>query len=114
MDYEDSSDFIPKLVSYLICSFFVGTIIALIFYFSGSGKYEGQNAEFWFNEYDEEVGKTEKLESRIEDLDTALEEANDNITSGNENITAVKNSNDVPELKEALNNLDIISTVDVP
>ena len=44
-----------------IGSFIGGAIIIGIvwFLFSGSGKYESENAEYWYNEYDAETAVSE-------------------------------------------------------
>ncbi len=98
----------------------LGTIItviligAVIWWFSGAGKYEGETAEFWFNAYDAETVKVEKLENRISDYETALEEANGNIEEANSQIRRAKNYawesyRDMGEILESLHQVNKVS-----
>lgn len=72
MDEDNKSNWIGGIIGILI----VG---AIIWWFSGAGKYEGRTAEEWFNVYDYETARNEELENRLSDYQTALEEANSNI-----------------------------------
>ncbi len=75
----------------------------------GLGKYEGQTAEEWFNQYEEASGQVEKLK-------TALQEANDNIEEANSDIDSAKSYEGASydDMVNALNSLDTVSTVDEP
>lgn len=49
--------------------FIAGVIIAAVIYFiflRGGGKYEGQNAEYWFNTYDSELEQHQQLKDCVE------------------------------------------------
>ncbi|MEK7559002.1 MAG: hypothetical protein AAB521_01715 [Patescibacteria group bacterium] len=92
-----------------IGSFIGGAIIIGIvwFLFSGSGKYEGENAEYWYNEYDAETAVSESYK-------TALEEANSNIEEANDMIDNAKSYDDAESLIDGVNSLEEIETVAEP
>lgn len=75
----------------------------------GVGKYEGQTAEEWFNQYDE-------ASAQVENLRDALQEANNNIEEANSNIESAKSNEGASydDMVDALNSLDIVNTVDEP
>ncbi len=84
--------------------------------FGDVGKYEGENADYWYDAYYEEVGKVEDLESQLSDYQDALSEANSNIETVNNNIDDAKwyawESYD--EMGEALDSLDPVDTISEP
>lgn len=57
--------------------FLIGALVWAFFF--QENKYEGRNAEEWFNAYDYETVRNEELENRLTDYQTALEEANSEI-----------------------------------
>ena len=87
----------------------IAVIWFVISIIGGIGKYDGQSAEEWFNEYDEASAK-------VEELRTALQEANHNIDEANVSIESAKSYEGASygEMLEALSSLDIVSTVDEP
>lgn len=92
-----------------------GAVIWFIFSaIGGVGKYEGQSAEEWFNQYDEASAKVEDLSTKVENLQTALQEANDHIETANNAIEEVKDSSSFNELRDAAENLETVDTVDEP
>lgn len=107
MDEYNKSSWIGGIIGFLI-------IGAIIWWFSGVGKYEGQNAEYWFNAYDAETAKVEELENRISDFETALQEANDNIETANSQIRRAKgyaweSYTEMGEILESLRQIDTVS-----
>ena len=89
---------------------------AIIWWFSGAGKYEGETAEYWFDEYDAETARVEELENRLSDFEAALEEANDNIEEANSQISEAQSYawESYTEMGEALENLSTVDTVAEP
>lgn len=75
----------------------------------GMGKYQGQTAEEWFNQYDE-------ASAQVEGLQTALQEANDNIDEANSNIEGAKSYEGASydDMVDALNSLNTVDNVDEP
>lgn len=62
MDDENDSSF--------GCLGIIVTIVILYFvfrFFGGIGKYEGESAEYWFNEYDAESAQYDELKTCVED-----------------------------------------------
>lgn len=62
MDEENNSNWIGAIIGIVI-------IGAVIWWFSGAGKYEGETAEYWFNAYDEAEAKYDEFRSCVEDYD---------------------------------------------
>lgn len=105
---------------------FIGWIIGIVviyFIFSaigsafgGIGKYEGQSAEEWYNEYDESEAQVADLQDKVDGLQSALDEANSNIDDANSEIDSAKSysGESYEEMEEAISNLDTVSTVDEP
>ncbi|MDP3982769.1 MAG: hypothetical protein Q8Q65_01695, partial [bacterium] len=83
---------------------------------SSIGKYEGQTAEEWFNEYNAASAQIDALNTRIEDFQYALQDANDNIEEANSNIESAKNysGGSYDEMDYALYSLDTVSTIAEP
>jgi len=63
MDEGNNSNWIGGIIGIVI-------IGAVIWWFSGAGKYEGETAEYWFNAYDEAEAKYDKFRSCVEDYDS--------------------------------------------
>lgn len=92
-------------------------VICFIFSAIGDfGKYEGQTAEEWFNEYDDASAQVEELNTEVEGLQTALQEANDNIEQANRNIESAKlySGESYGEIVDALDYLNTVNTIDEP
>lgn len=93
----------------------IGLIIGIVIVYSifngiGSmGKYEGQTAEEWYNEYDQ-------AEADLDAYKTAFEEANTNIEECNSKIESAKSyeGGSYEDMEYALNSLDTVDTVDEP
>lgn len=104
----------------------IGWIIGiLLFYFivssignaiGGIGKYEGQNAEEWYNQYDESESEVADLQDKVDNLQSALEEANSNIDNANSEIENAKgySGSSYEEMVDALDNLSTVSNVSDP
>ena len=89
-------------------AFVVAFIISYLI-FSGSGNYEGQTAEDWFNEYDAVIVENEELRN-------LLQEANEQIKTVNSSIVEAQSysGESYEDMEDALNNLSIVDTVEEP
>lgn len=83
----------------------IGIIIVAIFWGIGKhGKYEGQTAEDWFNEYDYCEGSLYDSETNLNDYRDALDEANNNIEEAK-----IYSGSSYDDMEYALYNLDTVS-----
>ncbi len=101
----------------------IAIIIFIVNAIGGLGNYEGENAEHWFNAYDEETGKIDELQqqvddlqTQVEDLQTALHNANSNIEEANTKIRYAKyySGESYSEMVDALDSLKEIDIVPEP
>jgi hypothetical protein len=98
---------------YVIFWLFFHVTGALGGFMFGVGKYQGENAEYWYSQYDEANSNNEDLQKKIEDLQSSLDEANSHIDDANDQIeTAKYNSRDsYEEMNDSLDSLETVSKV---
>lgn len=75
----------------------------------GIGKYQGENAEYWYNAYDEAAG----YEQQVTELKDALEEANNNIEEANSRIDNAKSysGESYDDMVEAIDSMHPVDTI---